>query len=129
MEYDLILKHFLKNDNNLNKIEAKLSLDYLYCKLENCYSKNPFKAGGKVKSKITHEDYEDCKNQCIVHLNRLNLMKNFVYQDFTKFYYEKFLTCSQEEEEEKYTRCITDTKKLMAKNVEEIKTLLLNYKY
>ena len=122
MENDLFLKHFLINDTSLNKIELKLSLDYLKCKVDNCYSKNE-------KNKITHEDFEDCKDNCMNNLNKFQMMKEIMYQDLNKFYYERFLICSNDLEEEKYNKCIDEDKKLMSKDVEKIKNILLNYKF
>lgn len=121
MENDLILKHFLNKDQKLNKIEMKLNLEYLKCKIHKCYPKE--------KSNFTHEDYEDCKLNCMKNLNKLKLMKEFIYKDFTETYYSKFLDCSKEIEETKYNTCLDTSKKMMAKNIEDIKSFLLNYKY
>jgi hypothetical protein len=124
MENDLILKCFLINDNTLNKIEMKLALDFLKCKLDNCYSNKR----DNIR-RITHEDYEECKENCIQKLNKFNMLKVFLYQDFNKFYYEKFLACANELDEKKYSSCIDNSKKLMKKNVDDIKKIILNYKY
>lgn len=123
MEYDLTLKNFLKNDENLNRIELKLSLVYVKCKLEKCYS-----SGNNLKT-FTHEYYEECKEKCMKNLTKLNLLKKFVYQDFNNFYYSKFLECGKMEEEDKYIQCKESNKNLMKKNIDDIKNLLLNYKF
>ncbi len=122
MEYDLILKHFLTNDNRVNKIEAKLSIDFLKCKIDNCHSKG-------IKKIYTHEDYEECKELCLDNLNKFSLMKQTLYRDFSKFYYEKFLLCSNEIEDINFNKCIQDTKFLMNKNVEDIKKIVLNFEF
>jgi hypothetical protein len=62
-------------------------------------------------------------------LNKFNMMKGFLYGDFTKFYYEKFLTCANEIEEKKLNLCIEETKKQMKKNVEDVKKTIINYKF
>jgi hypothetical protein len=121
MENDLILKHFLNKDQKLNKIEMKLSLEYLKCKIDKCYPKD--------KSTFIHEDYEECKLNCMKNLSKLKLMKEFIYKDFTQTYYGKFLDCSKEIEDSKYNTCLDNSKKMMTKNIEEIKKFLLNYKF
>jgi hypothetical protein len=120
MENDLILKNFLKNDNKINKIETKLLLEYHKCKLEKCYNKN--------LTKYTHEDYETCKDECMGKINKFKMTKNFLYKDFTEFYYEKFLSCSSEYDENKYIKCKDELKLLQKKNIEEIKKIILNLK-
>ena len=133
MEYDLELLNFFTNDNTLNKIEMKLSIEYLRCKIDHCYSikKNLKQQEQSPITRITHEDFETCKEKCLnsSKLNKLNMMKGFLYGDFTKFYYEKFLSCANESEEKKVNLCIEETKKQMKKNVDDVKKTMLNYKF
>ena len=132
MEYDLELLSFFTNDNELNKIEMKLSLGYLRCKIDSCYSvKKLINDNNNATKRITHEDYESCKEKCLNEskLNKLNMMKGFLYGDFNKFYYEKFLSCAYESEEKKYNQCLEQTKNMMKKNVEDVKRTILNFKF
>lgn len=135
MEYDLKLKHFFKNDDKLNKIQAELTLEYLNCKIEKCYSSVGTLVNNREKekelniNKITHEDYENCKSDCKKNLNKLSLMKKITYKDFTMFYYGKFLSCSDEMDDTAYFKCIENSKKMMSESIEDIKKLLLNYNY
>ena len=119
MENDLILKNFLKNDNHLNRIESKLSLDYIKCKLDKCYS----------MPRYTHENYESCKEECLNNLTKFKVMKDLIYKDFTEFYYQKFLECANDLDETKYRKCKQDTLLMQTKNIEEIKRIILNYKF
>lgn len=124
MEYDINLKHFLVHDNEVVKKEAKLSLDFLKCKIENCYSNSRNNI-----TKITHEDFEDCKEKCVEKFQKFNLMREYLYMDYSNFYYQKYLNCSTEFEDEKYNKCLNDNQKLMRDNIEQIKKIVLNYNY
>lgn len=117
MEYDIILKNFLAKDNSVLMTESKLSLDFLKCKIENCYSNNHI-------TKITHQDYEECKRACLRELEKFNNLRTYIYEDFTNFYYKKFLDCSNHEKNELYNDCLDNNKRLMAKNIEDIKKLI-----
>lgn len=121
MESDLKLKYFLIHDNNLQKSETKLYLDFIKCKLDKCYSNNT------NILRITHQEFESCKEVCFEKIQKINLLKEILYRDFNKFYYEKFLTCSNISESDKYDSCIENNKLLMKKNTEEIKKIILNY--
>ncbi len=125
MEQDMILKNYLQHDEIINKIESELSLDYINCKLKNCYSNNENSISNTVK--ITHEDYEKCKSNCMSRLNKFNLKKKVIYQDFTKFYYEKFLTCSDITDLDKYDDCIINIKRNMYSSIAEIRNLFNKY--
>ena len=122
MEYDIILKHYLANDNKILKIESKLSLDFVKCKIENCYS-------NKHINKITHQDYEECKSACMRELDKFNNLRNFVYEDFTTFYYGKFLECGNKQKDDLYIKCLDNNKSLMKKNIEDIKSLIDKFKF
>lgn len=122
MEYDIILKNYLAKDNSILKIESKLSLDFLKCKIENCYSNNQI-------SKITHQDYEECKRACLRELDKFNKLRNFVYEDFTNFYYKKLLECSDEKKDDLYNSCLEKNKQLMNKNIEDIKILINKFSF
>jgi hypothetical protein len=117
MEYDITLKHILTNDNNIVKKEVKYSLDYIQCKLVTCYT-------GK---KYTHLEYEACKEKCMEKLHKFNLLKDILYQDFTKFYYNRFLECSKISTSDGFDNCIEESKKMMKKNIEDIRKIILNY--
>lgn len=117
-----MLKHFLAKDNSMLKIEAKLSLEFLKCKIENCYS-------SKNIDKITHEEYEECKGACLRELDKFNNLRKFIYEDFTNFYYKKFLECSNEKDEKLYRSCCDNNKILMKKNIEEIKGLIQKFNF
>jgi hypothetical protein len=119
MEYDITLKHMLANDNNIVKKEVQYSLEYLQCKITQCYK----------GVKYTHLEFEDCKEKCMDKFNKFNLLREILYQDFTKFYYSKFLECSNIMETSKYEVCVEDTKKLMKKNVEDIRKVVNNYNF
>jgi len=122
MEYDILLKNYLAKDNSILKLESKLSLDFLKCKYENCYSNN-------VITKITHQDYEECKRACLRELEKFNNLRKFIYKDFTKFYYKKFLECSNEIKDENFNACIEKNKILMSKNIEDIKGLIKKFNF
>lgn len=122
MEFDIILKNYLSKDNSILKIESKLSLDFLKCKIENCYSNNQ-------NTKITHQDYEECKRACIRELEKFNKLRNFIYDDFTNFYYKKFLECSNERQDNLYNTCLEKNKQLMNKNIEDIKGLIQKFSF
>jgi hypothetical protein len=122
MEYDIILKHYLSKDNSILKIESKLNLDYLKCKIENCYSNEFIK-------KITHEDYEECKEICGIELKKFSSLRNFVYEDFNTFYYKKFLECSKEKSEENYGKCLESNKKNMSKSIDDIKDIIKKFDF
>lgn len=123
MEYDLNLRSFLINDNNILRLETKFMLDFLKCKLDKCYTNN------NNKTKYTHEDFENCKETCYEKLNKLNLIRETIYKDFTEFYYNKFFECSKIIDENEFQICNDTNKKLMVKNIEEIKRLILTYNY
>jgi hypothetical protein len=126
MEYDLSLKHFFVNDDRLHKIEMKFALEYLKCKVEKCYTP-PL---SNDIERVTHEEFEFCLEKCMEKSNQFNLMKMILYEDFTKFYYNKFISCANENVEEgSYYKCIEDSKLLMKKNVEDIKKIILNYQF
>jgi hypothetical protein len=120
MEYDIILKNYLRKDNSILKIESKLKLDFLKCKYENCYSNDLIK-------NITNEDYEECKGICESELRKLSNLRNFIYEDFSNFYYKKFLKCSNEKIDDLYVKCLENNKKEMAKNIEDIKEIIKNF--
>jgi hypothetical protein len=115
MEYDIIFKNFLSNDENIIKKEFEYSIDFLKCKIEKCYGKG-FKT----------ESFENCKEDCMNRMTKFNLLREFLYQDFSKFYYNKFFSCVQSDEDN-YNKCIADTKQLMERNIIDIKKLILNY--
>jgi hypothetical protein len=115
MEYDIILKNFLSNDENVLKKEFEYSLEFLKCKIDKCYGK-----GFKI------EGFENCKEECMNKLTKFNLLRQFAYQDFSKFYYNRFFSCV-EQDDKMYNKCIADTKKLMEKNIDDVKKLILNY--
>ncbi len=122
MENDIILKNYLANDNSTLKIESKLSLDFLKCKIENCYS-------NKHITKITHQDYEECKRACLREMDKFIKLKKFVYEDFTNFYYKKYLECSNEKKDDNYNTCLEKNKQLMSQNIEEIKALINKFSF
>ena len=115
MENDITLKYILSNDENIIKKEFEYSLDFIKCKKEKCYHKN-----------YSTEKFEICKEECMNKLNKFNLLRQFIYQDYTKYYYNKFLDCVYTDED-KYSKCINETKILMKKNIEDIKKLILDY--
>ena len=122
MEYDIILKNYLSKDNSILKVESKLSLEFLKCKIENCYSNNQI-------TKITHQDYEECKRACIREFDKFYKLRNFIYEDFTNFYYKKFLECSTEKQDNTYNSCLEQNKLLMNKSIEDIKGLIKKFNY
>jgi hypothetical protein len=119
MEYDITLKSLLSDDNLVLKREVEFSLEYIQCKLTQCYT-------GK---KYTHFEYEQCKEKCMEKLNKFNLLREILYQDFTKFYYNRFLECSKISEIDKFENCIAENKSAMKRNVEDIKKIVLNYNF
>jgi hypothetical protein len=122
MEYDIILKNYLTKDNFILKIESKLKLDFLKCKFENCYSNDLIK-------NITNEDFEECKEICGSEIIKLSNLKKFIYEDFTIFYYQRFLKCSNEKFDDIYGKCLENNKIDMAKNIEEIKELVKKFDF
>ncbi len=124
MEYDTILKHLLLNDSRINKLQSKFSLDYLKCKIENCYSDENKK---EKKLIINHEEYENCKKKCISSLESFLSFKQEIYKEYSSFYYEKFYECSKFLDEDEYTHCIAERKRMMKGSIENIKEVFENY--
>ncbi len=122
MEYDILLKNYLAKDNNILKIESKLSLDFLKCKIENCYS-------NKEINKITHQDYEECKRACLRESEKFNKLRVFIYEDFTRFYYKNFLECYNQKSDDKYYSCIEKNRSSMNKNIQDIKGMMNKFKF
>lgn len=122
MEYDIILKNYLSKDNSILKTQSKLSLDFLKCKYENCYSNEAIKS-------ITHEDFEECKEICRSELNKFSALRNFIYEDFSTFYYKKFIECSNEKSDDIYVKCLDNNKKNMAKSIEDVKELIKKFDF
>jgi hypothetical protein len=116
MEYDITLKHILANDNFIMKKEVDYSLQYLQCKVTQCYKGN----------KYTHIEFEECKEKCMEKLNKFNLLKELLYQDYTKFYYNKFLSCVGNQH---YENCTDEAKKDMKRNIDDIKKIVINYNF
>jgi hypothetical protein len=129
MEYDIILREFLYSDNEVMKLEAKLSLEFLKCKINECFKRNKSISDKNEENMLTHEKFEDCKNKCSKSLTKLKLIRTFLYQDFNETYYQRFLECGKLEDEKSFNKCIKDNKELMKKNIEEIKSIVLKYKY
>ena len=122
MEFDIILKDYLGKDNSIKKIESKLSLDFLKCKYENCYSSEAIKS-------ITHEEFEECKEICGSELTKFSSLRNYIYEDFSTFYYKKFIECSVEKSDDVYSKCLENNKKNMAKSIEDIKELIKKFDF
>jgi len=126
MEYDTILKYYLLNDPKINNLQSKFSIDFLKCKIENCYSKsNNTKENNKLFN--NHEQFENCKKECISNLESFLNFKQIIYKEFSSFYYQKFYECSKVLDEEKYSSCINERKIMMKDNIEKIKKIFEEY--
>jgi len=128
MEYDTILKHFLINDPKINSLQCKYSLDYLQCKVKNCYSSKFSSETSEQKIVVNnHDSYEACKKICISRLENFISFKHEIYKEFNWFYYQKFYECSQILEEDKYNICIYERKNMMKESIDNIKNIFEEY--
>lgn len=119
MEYEVELRNFILNDPSVLKIQSKLSLNYLDCKIKQCYNKN--------ETLHTHEAYEQCKIDCISDLKSFNKFKFELNLEYNKFYYNKFCLCSKIESNDEFDECIKTNKASMKVDLEKIKSLIIDY--